>query len=72
MHKSIYYESYTDKIMTVLLHIGDDKMVKKLFYVTVLSLMMGQWGQKHVGVDILKHYCDSNEMYAFVSLQSNN
>jgi len=35
------------------------------------SLMMGQWGPKHVGVDVLKHYCNSNEMCAFVGLHPN-
>jgi len=47
-------------------------MVTKLFYVTVHSLMMGQGGQKHVGVCVLKHHCESNKLCAFVGLHSNN
>jgi hypothetical protein len=31
------------------------------------SLMMDQWGSKHVGVCVLKH-CDSNELCAFIGL----
>jgi hypothetical protein len=34
--------------------------------------MMGQWGLKHVGVDVLKHYCDSDELCAFVGLLLGN
>jgi hypothetical protein len=37
-------------------------------WTTVHSLMMGQ---KHVGVCILKHYCNSNEVCAFVGLHHN-
>jgi len=40
--------------------------VKPLFYKTVHCLMMDQWGPKHVAVCMLKHYCDSNEVCAFV------
>ena len=29
--------------------------------------MMDQEGPKHVGVDLLKHYCNSNEVCAFVA-----
>jgi hypothetical protein len=47
-------------------------MVKKLLYVTVHSLMMGQVGQKHVGVDVLKYYCGAKELCAFIGLCSNN
>ena len=36
------------------------------FYTNVHSLIMGQWGPKHVGVCTLKHYCNSNEVCAFV------
>ena len=46
---------------------GDDN-VKQLFYATVHCLMMGRWGPKHVTVDVLKHYCDSDELCAFVGL----
>jgi len=62
----LFFSSYIEELMAVLLHIGDDSKVKQLFYATVHSLMMGQWGQKHVGVDVLRHYCNSNELYAFV------
>ena len=34
--------------------------------------MMGQWGLKHVGVDILKHYCDHDKLCAFVGLPYGN
>lgn len=34
--------------------------------------MMAQWGQKHVGVDVLKHYCDSNKLCLFIDLHCNN
>lgn len=55
-----------------MLHIEEDKRVKRLFYVTVYSLMMGQLGLKHVEVDVLKHKCDSNELYSFVASHCNN
>jgi len=29
---------------------------------------MGQWGQKHVTVDVLLHYRNSDELFAFVGL----
>jgi len=29
---------------------------------------MGQWGSKHVAADVLLHYCDSDQLYAFVGL----
>ena len=35
-------------------------------------LMMGQWGPKHVGVDVLKHYCNCTEVWAFVGLHCND
>jgi len=34
--------------------------------------MIGQWGLKHVGVDILKHYCDSDKFCLFVGLLCGN
>jgi len=36
------------------------------------SLMMDQWSPKHVGIDVLKHYCDFNEVCAFVGLHCSN
>jgi hypothetical protein len=36
------------------------------------SLMMGQWGPKLIGVNILKCYCNSNNVCAFVGLYCNN
>jgi hypothetical protein len=39
VHKSVYYKLLIDKCTTVLLHTGDDKKVKQLFYATVHSLM---------------------------------
>lgn len=56
----------------MLLHIGDDSKVKQLFSATVHSLMMGLCNQKHVGVDVLWHYCNSNELYMSVGLNCNN
>jgi len=41
LHISIYYKSYTEEIMTVLRHTGDDKRVTRLLYATLNSLMMG-------------------------------
>jgi hypothetical protein len=29
-------------------------------------------GPKHVGVDVLKHFCNSNEVYTFVDLLFND
>jgi hypothetical protein len=52
VHKNICYKSHTDKLTTVLLYSEDDTKVKWLFYATVHSVMMGQWGLKHVGVDV--------------------
>jgi hypothetical protein len=37
-----------------------------LFYTTVHSVTIGQKGSKHVSVDVLKHYCNSQDMCAFV------
>ena len=42
VHRSIYYKSHTDKFMAVLLHTGDDKKVKYLYYAILHSQMMGQ------------------------------
>jgi hypothetical protein len=52
VHKNMHCKSHTDKFTTVLLHREDDTKVKWLFYATVHSVMMGQWGLKHVGVDV--------------------
>jgi len=41
VHRPIYCKSHTDKFLAVLLHTGDDKKVKHLYYVTVHSPMMG-------------------------------
>ena len=32
--------------------------------------MKGQWGPQHVGGDVLKHYCNSDEVRAFVCLHN--
>jgi hypothetical protein len=37
-----------------------------LFGTTVLSLMLNQQGPKHVGLEVLKGYCNSNEVYTYV------
>jgi len=37
-----------------------------MLYTTVQSLMIGQQGPQHAGVCILKHYCNSKEVCAFV------
>ena len=58
--------------MKILLYPGDDKNVKRLFYATMHLLMMGQSGPKHVGVDILKYYWNSNAVCGFVGLHCNN
>jgi hypothetical protein len=50
---------------------GDDKKVNRLLYGTLNSLMMGQWGPKHAGVDILKHCCNSDKSCAYVGLHCN-
>jgi len=39
--------------MTVMLHVGNDKKFKQLFYATAHSPMMSKWGQKLVWVDLL-------------------
>ena len=31
-------------------------------------MAMGQWDPKHVAVELLAYYCDSDELCAFVSL----
>jgi hypothetical protein len=31
--------------------------------------MIGQRGHKHVGVEVLKYYCDADKLFAFVDLQ---
>ena len=46
--------------------------VERLFYATVLSLVMGQRALKHVGVDVFYRYCDSDEFCKFVGLQCGN
>ena len=40
MHKSIYYKLHNDGFTTALVHTGDDRKVKRLFYATVHCLMM--------------------------------
>ena len=35
---------------------------------TVYMYMLGHWGSKQIGVDVLQHYCNSNEFCAFVGL----
>jgi len=52
LHKCLYYKSHIDEFMTVLLDKEDDNKIKRLLYATVHSMMMGQWGPKHVGVYI--------------------
>ena len=34
--------------------------------------MVDQWGQKHVAVDFLKHYCSCNKLCVFICLHCNN
>ena len=53
LHISIWYKSHIDEFATVLLHPGDDKEVKQLFYAILHALMMDQLGPKHAGVDVL-------------------
>jgi len=43
-----------------------------LFYATVHSMTVGHWGQKHVEINVLYHYCDSDELCAFVDLHCGN
>ena len=54
--------------MTVLLHAGDEKKLHDCFNATVPSLMIGQWGSKHAGFDVLCDYCDSDALCAFFGL----
>ena len=56
---------HIDEFATVLLHPGGDKEVKQLFYANLHALMMGRLGPKHARVDVLCHYCDSDELCAF-------
>ena len=72
MHISIYCKLYTDEFTTVLINPADDKRVKWLFYAAVHSLEMDQSDPKQVAYDVLKHYCTSKEVRAFVGLQCNN
>jgi hypothetical protein len=53
MYISVYCKPYNDEFTTFWLHTGDDKKVKQLFYAPVHCLVMGQWGPKEVGVDVL-------------------
>ena len=46
VHKFVYCKWKVKAFMTAMLHIGDDKKVKQLFYATVHSPMVGQWGSK--------------------------
>ena len=50
-----------------ILHTGNDRIVGKLFYTIVHSLMIGQWGPKHLEVSILTDCCKSNKVCAFAS-----
>jgi hypothetical protein len=72
MHISIYCKSHTDELTTVLLHTGEETKVKRLFYIIVYSLMVGQLRPKHVGVEVLKYKCDSNELCSSVGSHCNN
>ena len=65
-YTAVYCKPHFDEITTVLLHPGDDKKIIRLFYATAHCLTMDRWGPKHVAVDVLKHYCDYNEVCAFV------
>jgi hypothetical protein len=71
---SDHYNAHTDQLTTVLLRTGDEtkKKLYPLCYPTVHLLMMDRWGKKHVAVCMLKHYCDSNEVCAFVGLRCGN
>ena len=68
MQKYIYSKSHINEFKTVLLRTAEDKTVKRLFYAAVRSLMLGRWGTKHVAVDMLKTFCDSDELCAFIAL----
>jgi hypothetical protein len=49
-------------------HTGDDTKVERLFYETVLSLVMGQRALKHVDDDVFYRFCDCDEFCLFVGL----
>jgi len=64
--KIIYWQTYDSSAYSKL------QNFKWLFYATVHSLMMGQWGLKHVGVDILRHHRNYNEVCALLGLHGKN
>jgi hypothetical protein len=60
------YPSLNPYKLATILYIGDEKRVGRLFYTVLLYVMMGQQGLKHVGICVLKHYCNSTEVFALI------
>jgi len=50
----------------------NDKILNILFYAAVHSMMMGHSSPQHVRFDVLKRYCGSAELCAFVCLHFSN
>jgi hypothetical protein len=61
-------------VLTAQLHIGHDERNERSFYATVRPLMGGRGlvRPKHVAVDVLYRYCDSNELCALVDSDCGN
>ena len=57
-----------NQTLAVLLHTGDETKVERLFYATVLSLVMGQRAPKHV----FCRYCNCDEFFVCVGLHCGN
>jgi len=41
--------------------------VKQLFYTNVCSIVMGQYGPKHLAIDVLQYYCNFNTIVCICS-----
>jgi hypothetical protein len=65
-------KSHGDQFQIIQLRTGDDKKFKQFLYANVHYLIMGQWGPEHEGIDVLKHYYDSNEPCTSVDLRYGN
>jgi len=50
------------KVRQIALRTGSDEKIKRLFYVTVQSLMLGRWGPKRVGVCVYSWFAKPLKM----------
>jgi len=64
--------SITNHTLMNLWQSATHKKIKLLFCATVCSLLMGHLGLKHGRIDVLKHYCNFDELCTFFGLRYGN